>query len=73
MGAVAVPAVRLIGESFVERGLISVAQLAEALKEQEATSLPLGEILVGHGWVTRLELAGVLSEHWERRTPSRAR
>jgi hypothetical protein len=63
--AVAAPAVRLIGESFLDRGLITAAQLAEALAEQQASSLPLGEILVARGWVTRLALAGVLSEHWE--------
>src|SRR5262249_53766423 len=63
--AVAESAVRLIGENFVQRGLVTPEQLATALAEQQSSMLPLGEILVAHGWVTRLDLASILSEHWD--------
>ena len=55
---------RLIGEIFVERGLITSEQLAEALVVQKESGGMLGEILVGRFGVSRIELAGVLSEQW---------
>jgi hypothetical protein len=55
---------RRIGTIFVERGLISEAQLAQALAQQEATGQKLGEILVASYDVSRLDLASALQEQW---------
>ncbi len=55
---------RLIGEIFVERGLVTAEQLESALDMQLRTGDRLGEILVGHFGVPRLELASVLAEQW---------
>lgn len=55
---------RLIGEIFVERGLITHEQLAQALELQREGGGMLGEILVGSFGVSRIELAGVLAEQW---------
>jgi hypothetical protein len=56
---------RRLGDIFVERGLISDQQLQEALAQQRATGGKLGEILVELGFVTRVCLAGVISEQWD--------
>ncbi len=58
------PAARLIGGMFLERGLISHDQLEIALETQHLTGQLLGEILVAHGWITRMDLADALAEHW---------
>ena len=55
---------RPIGEIFVERGLISEAQLGDALEEQKKSGRRLGEILVATGRLTRLELASALADQW---------
>jgi len=56
---------RRIGTILVEWGLITGAQLAEALAEQERTGRLLGEILVSAYGVSRLDLADALSEQWQ--------
>ena len=53
---------RPIGELFVEKGLISQAQLEEALAEQEATGHRLGEILVKRNLISSPELTQALME-----------
>ena len=55
---------RLIGAIFVERGLITEAQLEKALAEQAESGERLGEILVQSYGVPRLELASALAEQW---------
>jgi chromosome segregation ATPase len=55
---------RPIGEIFIERGLITEAQLEDALAEQRETGQRLGEILVGKGIVNRLALASALADQW---------
>ncbi len=55
---------RLIGAIFVDKGLISDADLELALQEQEKTGLRLGEILVSSFGVSRLDLSGALAEQW---------
>jgi hypothetical protein len=42
-------------------GLISEEQLLDALKAQERTGEPLGEVLVGRGYVTRLAIQDALA------------
>lgn len=56
---------RRLGDIFVERGLIDQAQLDEALAVQRATGAKLGEVLVDLGFITRVALAGVISEQWD--------
>jgi type IV pilus assembly protein PilB len=54
-------AVRRIGELLVGAGLVSEAQLTEALAAQQHTSQRIGEVLVERGFVGELELTQVLS------------
>lgn len=56
---------RRLGDIFVERELISEDQLQEALEQQRETGAKLGEALVELGFITRLSLAGVISEQWD--------
>lgn len=62
---------RLIGELFVERGLVSQSQLLVALELQQETGQQLGQILVERFGVQRGELAKVVAEHWARMGESR--
>ena len=55
---------RLIGAIFLERGLVTEEQLQAALAVQVETKEHLGEILVQHFGVSRIELASVLAEQW---------
>ena len=56
---------RRLGDIFVERELITEDQLHEALEHQRATGVKLGEALVELGFITRVSLAGVISEQWD--------
>jgi len=56
---------RRIGSILVERGLISEAQLGQALAEQDSSGRLLGEILVSSFGVTRVDLADALAEQWQ--------
>lgn len=56
---------RRLGDIFVERGLIDQAQLDEALAVQRESGGKLGEVLVELGFITRVALAGVISEQWD--------
>lgn len=56
---------RRLGDIFVERGLIDQAQLDEALAMQRETGAKLGEVLVDLGFITRVALAGVITEQWD--------
>jgi murein DD-endopeptidase MepM/ murein hydrolase activator NlpD len=55
-----------VGEVLLQQGLISQAQLNQALAEQQQKSAPLGEILVQHGWVSRAQLKQALREQYWR-------
>jgi len=55
---------RPIGELLVEKGLITTEQLAVAVAEQQRTGKLLGEVLVDHGAIDRLALAGALGAQW---------
>ncbi len=57
---------RLIGELFVERGLVSQSQLLVALELQQETGQQLGQILVERFGVARSDLAKIVAEHWAR-------
>ncbi|MGL6279109.1 MAG: hypothetical protein ACRC50_06090 [Gaiella sp.] len=60
----AVASSRMIGEIFVERGLVTREQLDDALRLQSREGGLIGEILVAHFGVSRVELATVLAEQW---------
>jgi MSHA biogenesis protein MshE len=55
---------RRLGDIFVERCLITPGQLETALQAQRESGGKLGETLVELGFVSRVDLAGVLSEQW---------
>jgi hypothetical protein len=60
---------RPLGSLLVERGALSDEQLSQALREQRANGRRLGEILVGRGFVTPLDLvAAVIDQHGLERT-----
>src|SRR5689334_19569558 len=48
---------RRLGDIVVERGLITAAQLEQALGQQRDTGAKLGEVLVELGFITRVALA----------------
>jgi chromosome segregation ATPase len=53
---------QLLGELFVQKGLITPEELAEALAEQKTSDKRIGQILVQLGFVSRPDLATVLAE-----------
>ncbi len=59
--AASVPA-KLLGELFVERGLITPEELEEALAEQKVNGKRLGEVLVMKGYVSGPALTTMLAE-----------
>jgi type IV pilus assembly protein PilB len=50
-----------LGSLLVDRGVLTVEQVRQAFEEQQLTGKRLGEIVVGHGWVTDQELAQALA------------
>jgi hypothetical protein len=56
---------RRLGDIIVERGLITAEQLQEALRVQRESGTKLGEVLVELGFLTRVALAGVITEQWD--------
>jgi hypothetical protein len=60
---------RSLGELFVERGLISEADLERALAEQVATKRRLADILVRRGLVTGHDITSALMEQLGREAP----
>jgi hypothetical protein len=55
---------RKIGELFLEKGLLTRADLEDALDEQKTSGKPLGEILVNRRLIDRMHLASALSKQW---------
>ena len=56
---------RRLGDIVVERNMVTPHQLEHALSEQQAHGGKLGETLVELGYLTRVELAGAISEQWD--------
>ncbi len=50
-----------LGSLLIDRGALSVDQVKQAFEEQQLTGKRLGEIVVGHGWVTPQERAQALA------------
>ncbi|WP_109312023.1 glycosyltransferase [Ruegeria sp. AU67] len=59
---ISVGARKPLGACLLERGCITPAQLEKALHLQSRQQAPLGEILVGEGWISRQEVMDALSE-----------
>jgi hypothetical protein len=55
---------RTIGEILLANGYVDQEHLDRALARQQETGLPLGQILVEAGAITRLELASALAVQW---------
>jgi hypothetical protein len=53
-----------LGAVLLERGYATEAQLADAYARQRERDIPLGQLLVEMGVLTRLQLAGLLTEQW---------
>jgi type IV pilus assembly protein PilB len=51
-----------LGSLLINRGLLTVAQVKQAFEEQTLTGRRLGEIVVGHNWVSSADLAQALAE-----------
>ena len=51
-----------LGRLLVERGLLTLEQLEQALIEKETSGARLGEILVAHGWLTAADVARALAD-----------
>jgi type IV pilus assembly protein PilB len=50
-----------LGRLLVERGVLTLAQLEEALLEKETSGARLGEIVVARGWLSEVDLAEALA------------
>src|SRR5436190_6731618 len=53
-----------LGALLINRGLLTVEQVKLAFEEQRLTGRRLGEIAVGHGWVTGADLAKALADQF---------
>jgi type IV pilus assembly protein PilB len=53
-----------LGSLLINRGLLTVEQVKHAFEEQRLTGRRLGEIAVGHGWVTSADLAKALADQF---------
>jgi type IV pilus assembly protein PilB len=51
-----------LGSLLINRGLLTVDQVKQSFEEQQLTGKRLGEIVVGHGWVTAQDLAKALAD-----------
>ncbi len=51
-----------LGRLLTERGLLTLEQLEEALSEKETSAARLGEILLGHGWLSEADIARALAD-----------
>ena len=56
---------KMIGESLVEKGIITSEQLDKALKEQKRTGEYLGSTLIRLGFISEKQLLLVLSEQFD--------
>ena len=58
-----------LGAVLLEHGYVTEAQLTEAEERRRERDIPLGQLLVEMGVLTRLQLAGLLTEQWAAPTP----
>ncbi|MBC7194446.1 MAG: hypothetical protein H5U37_02155 [Caldisericia bacterium] len=50
-----------LGDILLEKGILTREQLEDALKEQEKTGIPLGQILIDRGLISPGVLGEILS------------
>jgi hypothetical protein len=55
-----------LGEILLKHGKISLSQLEELIKDQEKSGMPLGEIVLSRGIMTRQDLLEALD--WQHKT-----
>jgi hypothetical protein len=55
---------KLLGELMLEKGLITSAQLRDALREQERSHEKLGRVLIDLGYVSELDMFRCVSEQF---------
>lgn len=53
-----------IGEILIERGLITQAQLYDAIREQSVRGGFLGEVMISKGWITEEKLLEALARQF---------
>ena len=53
-----------LGSLLINRDLLTVDQVKQAFEEQRLTGRRLGEIAVGHGWVTSSDLSQALADQF---------
>jgi type IV pilus assembly protein PilB len=53
-----------LGSLLINRGLLTLEQLKEAFQEQHLTGRRLGEVAIGHGWITSADLAQALADQF---------
>ncbi|MGY1631722.1 glycosyltransferase [Geodermatophilus sp. SYSU D01186] len=63
-GAVLPPPERRLGDVLVEQGVLTRAQLTDALRQHQEVGEPLGAVLLARGLVTRRQLYVALADVW---------
>ncbi|MFW3171431.1 glycosyltransferase [Geodermatophilus sp. CPCC 206100] len=63
-GSVLPPPERRLGDVLVEQGVLTEAQLFDALRQHERIAEPLGAVLLARGLVTRRQLYVALADVW---------
>lgn len=58
----------LLGQYFVNQGMITPDQLKQALREQDFSYAPIGTILVANGWVSGVDVERALEKQKETRS-----
>jgi type IV pilus assembly protein PilB len=53
-----------LGSLLISRGLLNLDQLKQAFQEQHLTGRRLGEVAIGHGWITSADLARALADQF---------
>jgi type IV pilus assembly protein PilB len=53
-----------LGSLLINRGLLDLEQLKQAFQEQHLTGRRLGEVAIGHGWITSADLAEALADQF---------
>lgn len=58
---------RMLGQILLDDGAVDAGDLFKAVVIQNREQAPLGDILLGHGWVTEAALSHALSRQWRTR------
>src|SRR5271154_1431346 len=55
-----------LGEILLKQGKLTLAQLEDLIKQQEASGMPLGELILSKGIMSRMDILAALD--WQHRT-----